>query len=1072
MTLSDISKRIDDELRQLDSDSEYEIIFGSLERPHSLLVFKNILGWVKQKKESIPGSSFRSSKTMDFSYKGIRITVNGEKAINQTIIATSSSNISRAFQILTDGENPDVQIMFKDKKTHAATNINATEYGFRTRRAIERTPTKSELEGVRRITNDSDVMIRLKNRISLIVVDDDELTVRLDITSVQSDKRVSKVASVPAMYEIELEVFKKTNSKTSSDKRKIILALFRDILQHLNGDIAADATTDATTDAANDATTDAANYGKNANDATNAAVLSAQDKADVLATYGRLLRLTVSASMKLVSMQPISIMIKAFLNELPNRYSVTDKADGSKVAVIITQGRMYLCSTNMNVTLFRFDRFDEKALSKYNDTILEAELVKSRVLCYDALVVCGEDIRSSRTTTRLERLKEVVLAIHPGAFRHEKKVERFDRYEAECRLLCQQYVKHINDHKHTFEMKLFFNPTGIEPCEIYKYSWLIYSEFKSIDYCLDGLIYTGLNQPYTNRTTDVVEPTYKWKPENMNSLDVYLVLMRDRNNRPVRVTDAQTSNGTYRVGTINVGSAGSAANGRERNHRVQSSSAPTGELYVPFLDGSEYSQIYIAEKDGMIYDMEGDVVQDNSVIEIVYRNDPTLPIPWRWQIMRTRYDKTEQVRLHQRQYGNYDDVSRRIWQTIQNPVRWDDIVAMGSGSVEQYSLALSTMMTRLSLQDSKTVDVVEETSKYYQKRKKLAESLNKYHNFIKSLLMYQYFGEKPTSISADGTIRREKMAMLDCGVGEGGDIMKMYHCKVKSLVGIDKSSFGLTCVNGAVNRYSDGKKRYPGFPPMEFIHADFGELLDEQHQRDSLNGINELNLKKIGRYFRPTQNSVSRKFDGINCQFMLHYCVGTDDAVSNVCDNINQTLVEGGYMIVTMFDGDLVDEYLGEKESRTTEYVDSEGTRQTYFSIRRPVTAETAATAATAATATATAATAAAITNPAIELHYPEFMADGEWKTEYLVHPKQLIQTFKDRCQLRLVESMRFRDLIELQRPFFEEVVPTTTDKKLHDFFNKAREYYTISESDSPLHIDRAALTMTSLNRYYVFRKM
>ena len=48
-------------------------------------------------------------------------------------------------------------------------------------------------------------------------------------------------------------------------------------------------------------------------------------------------------------------------------------------------------------------------------------------------------------------------------------------------------------------------------------------------------------------------------------------------------------------------------------------------------------------QDGEARDIEGNIIQDNTVVEFYYNNDPNIPDKHRWVPLRTRYDKTESV---------------------------------------------------------------------------------------------------------------------------------------------------------------------------------------------------------------------------------------------------------------------------------------------------------------------------------------------------------------------------------------------------------------------------------------------
>ena len=67
---------------------------------------------------------------------------------------------------------------------------------------------------------------------------------------------------------------------------------------------------------------------------------------------------------RLYSMQPISLTMKGFLNHLPNTYSVTDKADGNKVGILIFKKEMYLLNSNMQVSKYSKINLDKKVVER------------------------------------------------------------------------------------------------------------------------------------------------------------------------------------------------------------------------------------------------------------------------------------------------------------------------------------------------------------------------------------------------------------------------------------------------------------------------------------------------------------------------------------------------------------------------------------------------------------------------------------------------------------------------------------------------------------------------------------
>ena len=70
--------------------------------------------------------------------------------------------------------------------------------------------------------------------------------------------------------------------------------------------------------------------------------------------------------------------------------------------------------------------------------------------------------------------------------------------------------------------------------------------------------------------------------------------------------------------------------------------------------------IYIPINDkGYCEDREHNVINDKTVVECYY--DQSDKKYFKWKVIRTRYDKTENVMNYHRKYGNNEEVANGIW---------------------------------------------------------------------------------------------------------------------------------------------------------------------------------------------------------------------------------------------------------------------------------------------------------------------------------------------------------------------------------------------------------------------------
>ena len=66
-------------------------------------------------------------------------------------------------------------------------------------------------------------------------------------------------------------------------------------------------------------------------------------------------------------MQSVSLEIQHLVDYLPSKYSVTDKADGERNFLYITDGKVYLISNNLNIVNSKsFLPFDKLTFQSFN----------------------------------------------------------------------------------------------------------------------------------------------------------------------------------------------------------------------------------------------------------------------------------------------------------------------------------------------------------------------------------------------------------------------------------------------------------------------------------------------------------------------------------------------------------------------------------------------------------------------------------------------------------------------------------------------------------------------------------
>ena len=460
------------------------------------------------------------------------------------------------------------------------------------------------------------------------------------------------------------------------------------------------------------------------------------------------------------------------------------------------------------------------------------------------------------------------------------------------------------------------------------------------------------------------------------------------------------------------------------------------EVPMPFMREQNNHEAFFLLERNEVRDIEGNLVNDNTVIEVIYVNNSLIPHQYRWKILRTRWDKTESVIRDKKKYGNFKDNAIKIWKSMIESVTINEIKKLAKP--ETYSLQQKQLSSRI---DTKVISSERAQDVYYQKRTNLAKLFRKYHNWIKSCLIYSYCS--PEKENRNGVIK--KKTMLDIGCGRGGDILKMYHSKISEYIGIDPDHSGLFgALDSATVRYQKNIKIFPDFTKATFIQADGSTKFEAELQEKKLQGMSLDNKKMIEKVF-----TNKKKFDIINSQFAIHYLFDSDDSVNNMVFNINKHLKIDGYFICTLFDTKQVLNLLAGKESYTSWYTDDDGQRTKFFEIIKKFEGEYN-------------------DKPGmpIDVYMGWISEEGKYNTEYLVSPKLMIKTMeKSGCVL--VDTDLFVNNYNINREWFTQVIDHEENPKNKKVYKDVAEFYGNLKGE-----DKESKTWMELSRYYIFKKI
>ncbi|AYV83566.1 MAG: mRNA capping enzyme [Hyperionvirus sp.] len=951
-------------------------------------------------------------------HKSYRISISGVADINRymkMVHRKKNHVIFSVFASMILGGDKKLTIMSKTKEAENVVDVN--DINVRVRLAEEAAVTKDELEKLTSIDRDKilNIIFRLKYRITSQVTK----AIKIDLTTTHTTKNFNRIEFTIPNYELELEC------AAAKPDEEILTGMFEETMKLLK-------------------LLQQSNF-----------VITKTKTDKVLEEYAKILSLDRAKLTNLDARQSFSLEIQHVTEVLPNRYAVTDKADGDRYMLIIVNFHVYLISVNLVVRDSGIDIPSD--MGEYNGTILDGELIflpkknKHIYMVFDCLFR-GINVDVRKQPKFVDRIA-VADGIIENCFVLGKKqsfyrMKLYVSKEAEFSLggilkfhgkQMGEYMDDLNkniDDKatHSFPLvrrKYFIDALGAKPWEIFAYAVLMNEKYTQnsefgCPYLLDGLILQPLDQPYVTSVKESKYVEYKWKPPTKNSIDFFIQFEKDSVTGKILTiydnsVDEYVRNKPYRICNLHVGQR-----------------TKVGEQPVLFREEEELYKAYIFLDRGEVRDLDGNIIVDKTVVEFYYNSDADVENKFRWIPIRTRYDKTESVLRYRRRYGNYFDVANKIWRSMINPILISDFQELAKGG-DIYEKKINNLRSKIGH------ELIISTAKeniYYQLRTNLAKPMRQFHNWIKSIIIYTYCHPMYQ--------KDRQLSVLDIACGRGGDIMKFYYAKCAFYVGIDIDLEGLmSAVDGAVSRYRQLRKSHPNFPEMNFIQADAGSLLNFEDQNRVFGGMNNENKKLMDKYFSP---SSVVQFDRINCQFAVHYFFKNPETWGNFKQNLNMFLKRGGYFMTTVFDARRIMALFKDNSSEryTVTYTSQKGEKKILFEIIKRYDDERQKN---------------IKTGNAIDVHAAWMFKEGQYATEYLVEEDFIVSELQKDCELDLVDTDLFDNQYEIHREYFKNYAKLDENAETRKFLLNVAGFYEFNE------VNGGCFKYSRLERYYVFRK-
>lgn len=799
-------------------------------------------------------------------------------------------------------------------------------------------------------------------------------------------------------------------------------------------------------------------------------ILSKQEIDEILNSYYKLTN-QKSKNKILIGPQPINLTYNNLTNNLENHlciyknYLVTEKADGERYLLYINNKKEGYLINKKSLTI---NNYYELINTGYifedieGEWLLDGEYITKdknkedikMFLIFDVYYENGKKAYNypflSKKKSRLEILEEFKTILD-----NKKINEKYSKYiENNIIIDIKEYyegdiIEDINSKNYEKNKKII-----LKNKKILKQSKRILDNEKnnSYPYKIDGLIYLSSNLPvgatyYNNEAPELLTGTwnynYKWKPSKENTIDFKVNIIKDSKTMYKKYPYEETNtNGEVTINYYNkvilkviydeykdddIDFCMKTLNGdfpkeRSRNNinlvkfDIKDSKIDIGQTNIKLTNNR---MICIDDKNE---------INDGDVIEMKYSKKSENGM--NWIPMRQRKDKLGKPQA--------DWVAKRIWDTIQNPIK--DEYIMGKEDIP------SDIFTELEINENYYID---------ENFISPSEPLRKFHNYIKSKLI--------GAIGTTEELPKDKY-ILDTSIGRGGDLKKylMDNINTKFLLGLDISSINEACKRFYFNNNKKVKAAFIQYDTSKNIINEEGYININDYSRQIMNIIYEKNNEIM-----PEFKNISKRYNGlaskgfniISSQFTLHYYFKDKKTLTGFLENISENCKKNGLFIGCCYDGNRIFEKL--KKLGTDNFIyQKKGSKLPIYNIIKKYNIE----------------------NFDFDINEPDknmlgntievFMDSiGSYIEEYLVNYDYLIYMMKEYgFEPYLPEiNKNYKEIFTKPIDSFETIID-----KLPELKNNDNELQNIKIYKNALNIlnDNELKELSKMNNYFIFKKI